>query len=112
MISTPVRFAEVLDHEPAQFRGDPVGVPAGPVEQVLHPVRAGLPGVFGDAPTVLAGQLGEHPAHEPGDALPGVDPAEPTGDPVEEPTFPHRPRTGLQAVARGHRIVLSPHNPR
>jgi uncharacterized protein YbjT (DUF2867 family) len=40
-------------------------------KQVLHPVRAGLGGVLGDAPTRLAWQLREHPAQEPGEPAPG-----------------------------------------
>ena len=106
-----VGFAEVLHDEPVQVGGDTVGVPAGPVEQVLHPVRAGLAGVLGDAPAGLARQLGEHPAQEPGEPLPGLYPREPGRDPIKKLTFHRRPQAGLYAVARGHRIVWSPHNP-
>jgi hypothetical protein len=108
----PVRLAQVPGDEPAQVSGDTVGVPPGPVEQVLHPLLAGLAGVLGDAPAGLAGQLGEHPAQEPGQPLPGLHPREPARDPIEELTFQRRPQAGLYAVARGHRIILSPHNPR
>jgi hypothetical protein len=33
-------------------------------------------------------------------------------NPIQKLTFQRRPQAGLYAVARGHRIVLSPHNPR
>jgi hypothetical protein len=102
----------VLGDEPAQIRGDTLGVPAGSIQQVLHPIRVLVTGVFGDAPAGLTRQLREHPAQEPGEPVPGLHPREPGRDPVEELTFYGRPQAGLYAVARGHRIVLSPHNPR
>nr|WP_246170399.1 hypothetical protein [Pseudonocardia hierapolitana] len=108
----PGGFAEVHRDEPVQIGGDTVGVPAGPVEWVLHSIRAGVPGVFGDAPAGLARQLRQHPAQEPGEPLPGLHPSESTRNPVQKLTFQRWPQAGLYAVARGHRILLSPHNPR
>nr|WP_143105650.1 hypothetical protein [Pseudonocardia ammonioxydans] len=73
---------------------------------MLHPVRTGFAGVLSDAPAGLAWQLREHPAQEPGEALPGLDPREPASDPIEELTFHYRPHTGLYAVTRGHREIF------
>jgi hypothetical protein len=101
-----VRFAQVIGDEPAQIRGHAVGIPDRPVKQVLHRVRAGQPGVLGDAPTGLARQFRKHPAHKPGEMLPGLHSREPAGNPVEELTFQRRPQAGLYAVARGHRVIF------
>jgi hypothetical protein len=72
-----IRFAEVVDHELAQIGRDAVGVPHRPVQEVLHPARTDLTGVFGDRPAVLAGQLGKHAVQERGEPAPGLHPAEP-----------------------------------
>jgi hypothetical protein len=101
-----VGLPDVIGDEAAEIRGNPVGVPDRPAQQMLHRVRAGLPGVLSDAPTRLTRQFREHPAHEPGEVLTGFHPREPTGDPVEELTFQHRPQAGLYAVARGHRVIF------
>jgi hypothetical protein len=45
-----VGIAELLDHVVTQIVAQPVGVDAGPVQQVLYPVRTRIAGVFGDRP--------------------------------------------------------------
>jgi hypothetical protein len=96
----------VVDHELAQVGRDPVGVPHRPVQEVLHPTRAGLTGVFGDRPAVLAGQLGEHAIQERGEPAPGLHPAEPRSYPTEQLLARCGPSAGLYAVARGHRVIF------
>jgi hypothetical protein len=48
---------QVLHHIVAQVIAHLVLIPHRPGEQVLHPIRAGVPGVLGDRPAVLARQL-------------------------------------------------------
>jgi len=52
----PVRAAQVLHHVPAHIVADRIGVPPGRRQQVLHPVRGGIPGLLSDRPAVLAPQ--------------------------------------------------------
>jgi hypothetical protein len=101
-----VGFAEVVNDVVAQVGGDPVGVPDRPVQQVLHPVRAGLTGVLGDRPAVLARQLREHAVQERGEPTPGLDPTEPAGHPPEQLIFRSCEPSNLYAVARGHRLIF------
>jgi hypothetical protein len=49
----------VLDHIAAQLVADRVGVPAGLVQQPLHPVGRELTSVLGQVPAVLAVDLAE-----------------------------------------------------
>ena len=60
----------------------PVVVPHRPTEQVLHPIRAGVPGVLGDRPAVLARQIRQQPEHERLGPLSWLHPAEPPRDPA------------------------------
>ena len=53
--------AEVLDNVGAHVIADPVVVPHRPTKQVLHPIRAGVAGVLGDRPAVLARQIRQQP---------------------------------------------------
>jgi hypothetical protein len=46
--------AELLTDEVADIGADRDVVPCHPGQQVLHPVRTGVPGVLGDRPAVLA----------------------------------------------------------
>ena len=46
----------MLHDEAPQVIRHPVGVPPGPRQQVLHPVRRGIPGLLRDRPAVLARQ--------------------------------------------------------
>jgi hypothetical protein len=51
----PVRITQVVHHVIAQVIADPVGVPHRATQQVLHAIRAGVPGVLGDSPAILTG---------------------------------------------------------
>jgi hypothetical protein len=48
------RITEVFYDVVAQVIANPIGVPHRATEQVLHAIRASIPGVLGDRPAVLA----------------------------------------------------------
>jgi DNA invertase Pin-like site-specific DNA recombinase len=50
----PSRITQVLDHIGAPIVADRIGVPAGMVEQPLHPVGCGIAGLLGQLPAILA----------------------------------------------------------
>jgi len=109
-----IRGGKVLDDVAADVVADRVGVPDRPGQQMLHPVRAGLTGVFGDRPTVLPGQFGQQPGDERPDPPPRLHPSEPGRDPAHQLVEHQLPggRGRVYALARGHRgIIQSPHNP-
>ena len=96
----------------AQVIADAVGVPPGPRQQVLHPVRRGIPGLLGDRPAVLARQLGQQAQHERPRPAPRLHPAETRADPEHQLIECPEPAVRVYAVASGHRkIVMSPHKP-
>jgi hypothetical protein len=101
----------MLRDEPAQNHGDTVGVPAGPVEQVLHPVRTVLPACSAMLQQVLRGNSASIPRSNQVNRC-RVSTRGPARDLLEELTFQRRPQANLYAVACGNRIVLSPYNPR
>jgi hypothetical protein len=83
----------VLDEVGAEIVADPVVVPHRPAEQVLHPVGAGVAGMLGDRPAVLAGQVGQQPVHERLGPSAWLHPAEPARDPAQQllqPCLPSR----------------------
>jgi hypothetical protein len=78
----------------------------------LHPIRAGVAGVLGDRPAVLAWQVGQQPAHERLGPPPQIHPAEPTCDPAQQLVEQLLPAGGVDvyAVACGHRLIFGcPH---
>ena len=95
----------------AQVIAHAVSVPPGPRQQVLHPVRRGIPGLPGDRPAVLARQLSQQAQHErprPPPRLPAETRADLDHQLIERP----EPAVRVYAVASGHRkIVLSRHKP-
>jgi hypothetical protein len=101
-----VGVAEAGGDVVTQVIPDSVGVPAGAPEEVLHAMRVGVTGVFGDAPAVLAGQLSEQPEQEPAGPAAGLDPGEPGGYPAEQPVGLCSPAAGLYAVTHGHRLII------
>jgi hypothetical protein len=50
------RVTQVLHDIRAHAVADRIGVPPGTSEQVLHPIRRGVPRMLGDRPAVLAAQ--------------------------------------------------------
>ncbi len=81
----PRRCRRGADDVVAQVVTDPVGVPAGPGEQVLHAVRIGVPGMLGDRPAVLPRQIGRAARARTRGPAGGSRPAKPGGHPVEQP---------------------------
>jgi hypothetical protein len=76
--------AEMLDQVGAEVVADPVVVPHRPTQQVLPPVRGGVPGVLGERPAVLVGQLRQQPEHERPGPPAGLHPAKPARDPAQQ----------------------------
>jgi len=106
-----VILAQVLDHIVADVVADRVVVPHRPGEQVLHSVRAGIAGLLGDRPAVLARQVGQQPQHERPGPPSGLHPAKPTRDPAQQLLQAGLPPRRGCAVACGHRLISGcPHN--
>jgi hypothetical protein len=106
-----VGVAEVTDDVVTQVVTGTVGVPDRPSQEVLHPLRIGIPGVFGDAPTVLARQVRQQPTHERACSAAGLHPGEPACHPIQQLVALGHPPGNLYAVAHGHRLIHSrPHN--
>jgi hypothetical protein len=100
-----------LIHE--QVITDPVGIPAGPPQQVLHPAPSRVTGMLSDRPAVLPGQVSQQSQHERPGPPPGLHPAKPRGHPPHQLIEYLRPPGRVYAGLSGHRtIVKSPHNPR
>jgi hypothetical protein len=76
-------IAQVLDQVPTEVVADPVVVPHRPTQQVLQPIGAGVPGVLGDRPAVLARQVRQQPVHERPSPPAWLHPAEPARDPAQ-----------------------------
>ena len=99
------RVAEVLDQVVAHVVADHVVVLDRSGQQVLQAVRAGLAGVLGDRPAVLAWQVRQQPEHQlPGVPL-GLHPGKAAGNPAQQVLQPRLPpgRMNPYAMARGHR---------
>jgi hypothetical protein len=108
-------LAQVFGDIVADVIADRVVVPHRSGEQVLHPVRAGVAGVLGDRPAVLAGQVRKQPTHERPGPLPQIHPSEPTRNPIHQLVERLLPagRIDVYAVACGHRLISGcPHNTR
>ena len=77
------RVTQVLDQPVADIVADGIVVPHRPGQQVLHSIRAGVPGMLGDRPAVLARQVRQQPQHERAGAPSGLHPGKPAGDPAQ-----------------------------
>jgi hypothetical protein len=67
----------------AQVIAHPVGVSHRATKQVLHAIRARVPGVLGNRPAVLARQIDQQSQHETPNPPPRLDPTKPTGHPTK-----------------------------
>jgi hypothetical protein len=74
---------EIEEYIGAHVVADRVLVPDGPAKQVLQPIRAGVPGVLGDPPAVLARQIRKQPTHQRPGAPAWPHPAKPARDPTQ-----------------------------
>jgi hypothetical protein len=102
----------MLDHVTAQVITHPVGVPGRPRQKMLHPARAGLPGLLGNGPAVLARQAGQQPEHERPRPPPRLYPEKPVPDPQQQLVKHAQPPVRVYAVASGHRkIIIGLHKP-
>jgi hypothetical protein len=101
-----LRVAEVLHEVGAHVVADRVLVPDGPGEQVLHPVAAGVAGVLGDRPAVLAWQVRQESKHERLSALAWPHPAKSACDPAQQLVQPRLPPGRRYAEDCGHRLIF------
>ena len=85
------RVAQVLDQPGAEVVTHPVVVPRRAGRQMLHPIRRGVPGVLGQRPAILAGQIRQQPL----DKRPGppawLHPWTPARDPAQQLLQPGLP---------------------
>jgi hypothetical protein len=69
-------------------------------------MRIPVPGVLGDAPAVLAGKISQQTEQKSTSPMPGLDPGEPPGHPIEELVGLGLPTSRLYSVAHGHRLII------
>jgi hypothetical protein len=103
----------VLDNIGTHVIADRVFIRHRSGEQVLHPIRAGIAGVLGDRPAVLAWQVRQQPAHERPGPPPQIHPREANRDPAQQLVQQLLPagRVDVYVVACGHRLIFGcPHN--
>ena len=106
-------ITQLLHDVTAHVVADPAGVPPGPGQQVLHPVRSPVPGMLGDRPAVLARQLGQQAQHERPGPAPRLHPAEPGTGPGHQLIECPQPAARVYAGASGRqKIIASHHKPR
>jgi hypothetical protein len=96
----------VLDDVVPDVIADRVLVPDRTAQQVLHAIGGGIPGVLSQRPAVLAGQLGQQPAHERGCSPPGFHPSEVAGDTAQQLIQGLLPAGGIDAWACGHCLIF------
>src|ERR1035441_6431917 len=102
----------MLHDEAAQVIAHAVGVPPGPRQEMLHPIRGRVPGMLSDSPAVLAWQAGQQAQHERPRPAPRLYSAETRADPDHQLIEQSQPAGRVYAVASGHRkIIMSCHEP-
>jgi hypothetical protein len=101
------RIAEVLRNIAAYVIPHAVCVPLRARQQVLHPVRRGVPGMLSYRPAVLARQPGQQSHHERPRPAPRLYPAETGPDPGHQLIEYPRPADGVYAVASGHQTIIT-----
>jgi len=97
---------QVLDYIGAHVITHAVFVPHRPAKQVLHPIGAGITGVLGQRPAVLAWQVRQQPQHERPSPPAWLHPAEPARDPAQQLLQARLPAGRVYAVACGHRLIF------
>ena len=106
-----VGVTQVLRDELTHVRADLPVIPLRPAEQVLHPVRRGVPGVLGDRPTVLPRQRRQQPSHEVPHPPTRLRPAETRSHGQHQVVEQHPPPLSVYPISRSHRrVMVSPHN--
>jgi hypothetical protein len=107
----PARLAEPGHHPVPHVTQHPIRIPRRRGQQPLHPPRAGLTGMLGQAPTVRARQPGHHPKHEAPQPQPRFHPAHPSRHAAQKVIQSRQPAARIYAMACGHRpVFFGPHN--
>ena len=101
------RVAERVDDVVAQIVAHRVGVPAGPCQQMLQPVRGGRAAVLGDGPAILAVQARDHPGHQLAGMPQGLVAGETRRDPIDHRRELRPPPIRVYAMNRGDRGIFS-----
>ena len=84
MISTPSGLAELLDDIFPHVVAHALGIPAGTVQEVLHPVGSAVTRILGQLPAVLAGHRTQQPADVVPHPPPQIHPAKQTRHPAQQ----------------------------
>jgi hypothetical protein len=88
----------------AQVITNAISIPPRTGQQVLHPIRCGIPRMLGDRPAVLARQVRQQPKDERPRMPPRLHPDEPARDPphqlIEHPLPKDRVTLWPAATAR------------
>ena len=79
---------------------------AGTGQQVLHPVRPGVPGGLGQGPAVVILQLRQQPVHHVTAGQPGVPAGEARRDPGHQVIEQSRVHGMIYAGSSGCRVVV------
>ena len=103
-------LVQPADREPAHCPHHRGGVPDGPAEQPLHPVRGPVPGLLGERPAVAPGNL----AHQRGGVLarlqPGLHPRETRAQQLQQlSAFPPGQARRLSWRQQPPPVLLSSH---
>jgi hypothetical protein len=114
------RVAERIDDVIAQIVADIVGVPAGPCQQVLQPVRSDRAAMLGDRPAILAIQARDHPGHQLARMAQRLVPGKTRRDPIQHRRELRLPPIRVYAMSRGdggifrclHKLRTMPRSPR
>jgi hypothetical protein len=104
-----VLVVQVLDDEAADVVANRVCIPSGPRQQVLQTVRARVPGMLGESPTVLARQVRQQPQHERPYPVPGFHPTEPSRDATHQDLERFLPAARIYALTCGYRLIFCLH---
>jgi hypothetical protein len=87
-------------------------IAAGAGQQVLHPVRAGVPGGLGEGPAVVIVQFRQQAVHHVAAGQPGLPPGEARRDPRQQvlkqgsvPVMVYRGISGCRLIVLFHKLT-------
>jgi hypothetical protein len=86
-------------------------IAAGPGQQVLHPVRADVPGRLGQRPAVMVVELGQQAIYHVTAGQPGFPAGEARRDPGHQVIEQSRVRGMIYAGSSGCRLIFLFHKP-
>ena len=90
----------MFDHIGPQIVAHRLRIPAHPGQEILHPVRRGIAGRFGQLPTLLPGDRREQTAQVPPSPPTRLDPAKARADPLDQ---------RVQALSPDHHLICPRH---